>query len=208
MRPVGVALPFLIMPALALAQDLDDQSNVNLVFTEASYSSCGDPIFELLEEQTCRDFPGDRVPGEAFIWFILGRLGGFPEGVGGAQFGVIHTLDDPVWSLCTGGLSIPQEGWPESDTGTAVTWAGGCYEPAGESARIGYLYVADGEDGDAFVVGDPRLGDIAIYADCEYETRAICPVGLGSTLRAECGCETLPVRASSWGAIKAAYRAP
>ena len=152
---------------------------MNLLITEPSYSGCSDPVFEWIDEEHCDDLTSDAVEGHAFVWVVASQVQDFPDGIGGAQFGIEYAAGVEGWSLCTGGMEIPEQGWPASGTGTAVTWPDGCYYPAGGNAKIGYFTLSDGASGHMRVTTDPRTGE-AEYSNCDAINAPFLPGDLGS----------------------------
>ncbi len=170
---------------------------------------------------------GEFTPN--FAWLIAGSIPegtgpGAEGGIGGLQFGLEYpetVFLGGGFTLCTGGSEIPQDDldgtWPESGTGNAVTWAGGCYlvtdNPDGVT-KIGFIPINPGSTGFLFVRGDPRIGE-AQAAGCDAITFRICRqlLGCGQTEpggppgEIRCGgfC-AIPIVESSWGQIKSAYR--
>ncbi len=153
--------------------------------------------------------------GDAFgaiqVFVLLAREGGFPNGVGGLQFGIEYDESVRVlgWSQCSGGAEIPSDDWPASGSGNALTWRQGCHEPMGEVAIAGLLVVEAPLDGELRIIADPRVG-MTLWADCSAELAEICP-GNGDTFNLDepavpiCGdqCDdTVPVHEASWSAIK------
>jgi hypothetical protein len=202
-----LCLAALMLPAISSAQPQDDLSSINVTSTNPSYSGCADPFFEVIDAGNCLDLGGARIAGPAFIWVVASRTGGYPDGIGGIQYGIEHDLAIQGWTLCTGGAEIPQDGWPDSGTGTAATWEGGCYSSPGENAMVGFASVADGSLGNLQITGDPRLPEPqALWADCSAVEYEICPAALGSMDVARCeSCVGLPTQTTSWGAIKSLY---
>jgi hypothetical protein len=204
------------LTSVALAGDnpVDDLANFNLVLTPPSYSGCGDPTFDFIENSECSELITAARDGSSFLWVALSREGGFTGGgVGGAQFGLQHSGFTALgWTLCTGGSEIPESGWPASGLGNAVTWADGCYTPSGSVARIGFLSIDDGDTGTCSVTVDPRVGD-ATWADCQATLASFCSdnmaaVVLGDGIAPVCGdhCGEVPTQEHSWGGIKSLYR--
>jgi len=161
-----------------------------------------------------------------FAWVIVGgvppEVGGV-GGIAGLQFGVDYEAGVSIgaWALCTGGAEIPQQqprAWPESGSGNAMTWPGGCYPLADNPdglTRVGWFTVNGGSDGMLDIVEDPRIAR-AVATDCEAELIRVCKQLLGSAdlntvsggTMGEVACGGLcpvPVRETSWGAIKANY---
>ena len=209
MKRIALCLAALMIPAAASAQDVD--ANINLAVTPASYSGCADGT--QYDSGDCSGLGGAGDAGPSFVWIVASREGGYGNGIGGAQFGLNHDLSVDNWALCTGGSEIPEGGWPASGTGNAATWGGGCYNPAGAAANIGYLTVGAGTPtGNAAVTGDPRIGE-AVYADCDAAVSGICDQNLGSIdmaagSAAVCGdnCEVgTPTLDSSWTTIKSLF---
>ena len=100
--------------------------------------------------------------------------------------------------------------WPDTGTGNAVTYTGGCYNPAGSAARVGYLSIGNGNSGFVNLVNDPRI-DNALYTDCDATEVTICLGNLGDAdlsagTSPTCGdaCAT-PTVETSWGQIKALF---
>ncbi len=211
MKRLAMCLATLMIPAASFAQD-DVDANMNVFITLPSYAGCGDPAFEAIDAGTCADLVSSPSGGPGFLWVVSSREGGYPDGIGGAQFGLNHDLGGgQSWTLCTGGSEIPEPGFPDSGTGNAVTWAGGCYNPAGSAARVGFISVALDAAGSLAVTGDPRIGE-AVYADCSALLYRICDRNLGGADLASgtnpiCGdnCESTPVQETSWGAIKSLF---
>jgi len=152
---------------------------MNLLLSTPSYSGCSDPAFDWIDQSRCEDLWAPPIDGPAFLWIVANRVGGFLEGIGGAEFGISHEGSVEGWTLCTGGSEIPSEGWPDSGTGNAVTWPGGCYEPPAETARIGYLSLSGGNSGEFSARPDPRIG-AALISTCTPTSEEICATHLGS----------------------------
>ena len=215
---VQPALALLIATTLATgiadAQPVDAEVTLNL-FTNGWYgASCQG--FEENHYTRCDDVENHPVPPEAnmmFLWVIVSREGGFPNGIGGLQFGIEY--DGPAtmhWNLCTSGAEIPQGGWPESGAGNAVTWEGGCHNPPGENARVGHFILYGELTGTLRLTADPRGGQ-AVWADCTPNSYEICPGNLAVIDIEEhafplCGdnCGATPIRVRSWSRIKSHYR--
>ncbi len=201
----------LVVPVAATAQLYDGDANLNVFLTVPSYAGCSEPEFEAIDAGSCADLVSEPTGGPGFLWCVASREGGFPDGIGGIQFGVEHDLGAGLpWSLCTGGSEIPEPGWPDSGTGNAITWSAGCYHPIGFAARIGYLSPEPDDVGIIELTPDPRIA-LAVYADCSAVLYEMCEANLGSAELADgttpvCGenCE-IPIRETSWGAIKSLF---
>ena len=216
MKRLALCLLMLALPAAAFAAD-DGDVNFNLLITQPSYTGCADPAFDFMDQGNCTDLSSPAFPGAALVWVLVSRNGGYPIGIGGAQFGIGYdagALDGVSWTLCTGGSEIPEGGWPANGTGNAVTWAGGCYNPAAGNARVGFFLAPDGSAAlGVSVVPDPRLADpIAQYADCDATLYDVCAQNLGSAVLANGTaplCENLcggtPTLEKTWGEIKSMF---
>jgi hypothetical protein len=89
----------------------------------------------------------------------------------GVQFGVTYDPGVTVtgWTLCSGGLQIPESGWPASGTGNAVTWPEPHFSGSpDELALVGIFTVAAGSEGEIRLSVDPRIGQ-AQFTSAEYE---------------------------------------
>ena len=209
MKRFAACLIALMLPAMAFAQ-ADPNANINYSVGPPDYAGCNAAMFSMLEAGTCEDGASAGMAGTIFKWVWVHDADGFPDGIGGAQFGI--ETDKPMigWTLCTGGNEVPEGGWPASGTGNAVTWEGGCYDPPGVIAVVGFFTIADGMTGGMTIIGDPREG-VAKYADCVPNGHNFCPENLmtgvnDGALTPDCDlCEGTPVQESSWGEIKSMY---
>jgi len=216
MKRIALCLATLVIPAAAFAQTDDSAASINVLITPASYSGCTDAQFNFIDEGVCADLSSTGTGGFGFLWIVASREGGFGGGIGGAQFGMTHSVAASGWTLCTGGSEIPEGGWPASGTGNAVTWSGGCYQSPGGNAKIGFLAVNPDNGGSIAITGDPRVAGEAIWADCATDLWRVCPQFLGSDDLASgtspsCGdastgsCEVVPVRETTWGGVKSLF---
>jgi hypothetical protein len=206
MKRFVLCLVALMLPVAAFAQ-ADGNANINVVVTLPDYAGCAAGL--PFEELTCEDLVSGTVEGTAFSWIFMSDGDMYPDGIGGIQFGVDYTKTVIGWTLCTGGSEIPEDGWPNTGTGNAATWAGGCYFPAGENALVGFFTVADGASGAMNVTMDPRIG-MAMWSDCQPFSQEFYPELLGGVDNAAPGppnCDefVVPTIESSWGQIKASY---
>ena len=212
MKRLALCLLVVLVPAAAVAQDLDGDLNANLLITLPSYTGCADPAFEFIDQSNCADLVSDPVPGGAFVWVVYSHAGGWGNGISGAQFGIDYAgTDVQAWGLCTGGAEIPEDGWPAAGTGNAATWSGGCYNPAAGNARVGFFTVGDGANGSMSVIPDPRINDTQ-YSDCDTNLFSTCVQNLGSADLAggtvplcENDCGGTPAEETTWGAIKSMF---
>jgi len=161
MKRFALCLVALMLPVVAFAQS-DGNANINIVITEPDYSGCAGPWPAILEGMDCEDLVSAPWPGQAWVWVVMSDGDMYPDGLGGIQFGIEHEKALQGWSLCTGGSEIPEDGWPNSGTGNAATWGGGCYYPPGENAVVGVFPVTDGSAGWMDIIGDPRIGGEAL----------------------------------------------
>lgn len=183
------------------------------------------PSCERVDEGLRPLYPYSPVHSE-YIWVFVGNVPdgegpGTPGGVGGIRFGIEYPeeLGITSWTLCTGGAEIPQadEGgtWPDSGTGNAVTFSGGCYDPVikDELALVGVFTYTAQTDGYLRIVDDPRFGKVEVN-DCALTYSEPCDEALGWVgLRHDgpvgynpCGVEcAVPVAEASWSRLKTLY---
>jgi len=138
------------------------------------------------------------------------------------------------WSMCTGGSEIPEDGWPASGTGNAVTWAGGCYDVTENDdgvTKIGFFVIFPDSRGAMWIVEDPRVG-YALASDCWPNSYLICRELMGSSVMdpVDAPCDEYfadngigypespcnpcgdtcpqgtPINSTTWGGIKSHYR--
>lgn len=205
---VVVAAVLVAVPTVGVTQPVD--SEVALSFAPANYTgSCVVPPEEGFD---CSEYSFDMVKHAAdpmFFYVGLMREGGFPIDVGGAQFGITYdaTVTVTNWALCTGGGEIPEAGWPDSGTGNAVTWGGGCYGPPAEMGRIGFFVTRPPFEGVMSLTPDPRIGK-ALWATCDAELFELCDENLQSTeisgvVSSICGdgC-AVPTEFGTWSRLK------
>jgi hypothetical protein len=180
--------------------------------TPASFSGCGAVDASSL---SCRDIvsASDSVVDD-FAWIVIGDLSGE---IGGAQFGISYdsgvNVATEAWTLCTGGSQISEPGWPNSDTGQAITWAGGCAQTGSDDlAVVGFLYVRSRSSGRIRVIEDPRVGFIGTtscppaesFDGCEYNGSASFG-GQNGYVPENCRCAGPPVETGTWTSIKSRY---
>jgi len=166
----------IVSAGTSTAQTFDDSASINLYF--------GPPSFD------CANFGGD-VPGCGGtspssgqfqpLWVTLDRAGGFPDGVGGVEFGVEHDVNVLSWTTCPA-LDVTTSDWPASGSGIAVGFPGACVEPAGVRLVLGYFLI-DSSSGTLSITGDPRLEGVnlvcdgagsAVYVNCSDLNMGIC----------------------------------
>ena len=218
MKRLALCLLALLTPFAAVAQnDLDGEVNANLLITQPSYTGCDDPAFEFIDQGNCADLVSAPLGGQSFVWVVVSRNGGFispntgVEGISAWQFGIDYAgVDIVTWTYCTGGLQAPEDGWPASGTGNAVTWGGACYIPGGTNAKVGFFTLTDGSSGSMQIGPDPRNNE-AWWTDCETESYVVCNENLGGADLAngtapicENNCAT-PVEETTWGTIKSMF---
>jgi hypothetical protein len=175
----------------------------------ASFSAC-DALNES-SHQCSNTTVSSSASQDLFVWVIVSDV----RDVGGVQFGVEYDSGVGVqaWSLCTGGSQLPDVAWPSSGSGSAISWAGGCWD-RGSFAKVGFFYVRGGSSGNMRFIADPRIGQLQL-ADCEAELTEFCPrngeASLGSSggfLPSGCLCTTGFVEEQSWARIKNTYQSP
>jgi len=119
-RLAATATAILLGVPDARAADLDPCAFLNVVLTTPSYSGCSDPAFAELDGTPCRDLTSEPIEGLSFLWIIASQRDGFPNGLGGFQLGIRHSLEATGWNLCSGGSEIKDPHWPASETSIAM----------------------------------------------------------------------------------------
>lgn len=159
--------------------------------------------------------------------YLLVVDGNATAGVGGLQCGIQYPATFAVdWALC-GTLEFSSTGWPSSGGGNLITWdtSNRCQrsEPGGTNtgvvATAGYFYMAAYGPGNLTVTTRPVDG-LAKVGDCASQPSEDIIAGTGGPSGASrlgfasfgggtgyrpCG-QVVPVEASTWSAIKGAYR--
>jgi subtilisin family serine protease len=173
--PRVAAAASLVALLLARPAVAEDAPTLFVHLTNASWSGC-----ETIDPSSmgCSDIDVEgNSGGYQFAFVMTGGIGA----ISGAQFGVEYegTVDVEGWTLCTGGMSIPEEDWPGSGKALAVTWPETEY-PAGLDSliTIGYFSVAAGSTGKLSVAADDRIGR-AEYADASGSLYAFESTALG-----------------------------
>jgi len=207
----------LLAAAPALAQDVDPHTGIVVQTFPWAVFTCSDPAYTW--ETECEEM--DATVGEFqnhVVAVYATREGGWPEGIGGIQFGIEYAFENgqvTSWTLCSGGSEVPEAGWPASGTGNAVTWMAGCHVPPGEVAFVGAFLVYTESFGEPVtgwlrITADPRVGQ-ALVADCETNLAEVCSDALvtwtaGESLPDVCGaCIATPTRSTSWGELKRGF---
>lgn len=222
-RTISFALSLLV-PTAALAGDvIDPLVTLNVHFTESSYLGCG-----LVDDgaiAVCENLASTSSAEEVFAWIFVAKDGGLvlgdTPGIGAAAFGIEYeaTVEISGWALCTGGAEIPQADfggrWPDSGTGNAVTWAGGCYIAPAEVAKIGFLTAASGSTGLLMTRPDSKITSdgIAVFScSPESELFLLCEaamgfgtVGTGSTPVCGNPCDPTPSAEVTWSRMKSLF---
>jgi hypothetical protein len=206
----------LVLPTTAASQMTDPLVNMNFIVDTSPVVECG--TFQWIMPDQCEDLGNDGFIHWAYaIGIYVSREGGWPNGIGGLQFGIEYEIDggDVVaWMHCAGGTDIPDPNWPASGTGIALTFLGGCHVPDAEVALVGVILIMGSGDvsGDFRLTPDPRIG-MALVADCNPTSYEICQPNLaswslGTDVVPVCGnhCGGTPVEETSWGRIKSQYR--
>ncbi len=225
-------LAFLLIPIAVGTTHAVDSYSIDVMFIAPSYSGCNDSVV------ADGNLACDRIDAEIldlgeltpnFAELVVGGVPvgagpGVSGGIGGIQFGIeyVPSLDLYGWTLCTGGSEIPQVepvAWPASGSGNAVTWSDGCYLVTDNDdgvTKIGFFSVRSGGPGFLRAAGDPRIGGIALVADCLPTTFEICRAHLGwgdvevdgPGGHVACGtsCADPLVEVSTWSRVKALYR--
>jgi hypothetical protein len=171
---------------------------LNLHITAPSYSGCDDPAFDAIDEGECADLASDPVSGPALVWVVASLPDDDPAALSAVQFGVDHTASINGWSLCTGGLEIPSDTWPDPGSGTAATWPA-CYDPPGRNARLGFFTLTDGDVGTVALTLDPRIGRTE-WTDCDAYPHVLCDGNLAS---ADLSVGTVPLCEGQPGTLPA-----
>jgi len=225
----GSVLVAVATAAPAVGGDVDSYS---LIYHMAapSFSGCNDPaVADAALSCSAIDPDANDYSGQPnFMWVLVGAVPegvgpGAPGGIGGVQFGIAYDFDvaPSGWTLCSGGSEIQQDNlegtWPESGTGNAITFGGGCKlvtENSDGVTRVGFFNVT-ATTGTAWFVPDPRTG-VAEAADCDTSPTILCKALYSSTADAvidggggfsACGIScTNPTRTSTWGDLKGLYR--
>lgn len=164
--------------------------NFNLVLTPADFQS-GCSGGDWIDQASCEGLASEPIDGQAFLWVVVSSSNGFlsfPESINAVQFGIEYDADVSAWYSCTGGLQIPGAGWPASGTGIALAWDQCPELLEGETVRVGYFLLGDGDSGTFSITPDPRDGQLLI-TDCEHRASYACP---GNAATADLSVGTVP----------------
>jgi len=167
-----------LSPALAA-----DAPTLFVHLTATSWSGCEtiDP-----ESMDCSDIVVEGNSSGYQFAFVM--AGGVPA-ISGAQFGISYdgTVDVADWSLCTGGMSIPEDSWPTSGKAIAVTWPETVF-PAGDDSLvvIGFFTIEPSSSGALEVTADDRI-EQAVYTDDATEQHGFSALGVADVDGDEAG---------------------
>jgi len=166
---------------------------------------------------------GGLYPPNTYFAYLLIEDGDATSGIGGVSFGIQYDgtphqgVDLYEWHLC-GSTEEPSAGWPAPGGGNLIRWAA-CQrtEPGGAgtgaAAVAGYFYMG-AYSPDYLAVTPPPSGDFVVYS-CNGQAVAIpesAPsrfgrAGFGNNVYGYVPCGfVVPVRTTTWGAIKALYK--
>jgi len=235
MKRFAMGLAAVTLVAGAAQADDSYPYSVFLHFTQPSFAGCDETVGGFMQDallncgviDTGASDYGSFSPN--FLWILVGNVPdgtgpGAPGGIGGLQFGIEYDATVALgggFSLCTGGSAIPQDdlqgSWPQSGTGNAVTWGGGCglvTDNEDGVTTVGFIPIAPGSSGIFSIIGDPRIDGIVEAADCDTNPTRVCTQALGSADatvggtggESTCGikCAT-PVAETTWGSLKSMY---
>ncbi len=213
-----LALPLALAPLDARA-DFDRLASINLYVTEPSYLGANDPRYAAIDEGSCADLVSEPVEGLTYVWVVTSREGGWDDGDPYADpglylitFGIEHSGVDVLGYVTTSGLSASFDfGFPGSEGVGHISWGGECYgPPGGESARAGLFLLADGTSGRMALTPASAGHNLTGWLSCGLTLHEIHEENLGSIIlgqTAEPVCaDLLPVKETSWSAIRGLYR--
>lgn len=226
-RFVRPALAFLLFtaaiflhPSLCLAQRNRDAS-IGIILKDAgAVPRCSD-----LRPISCSDPTAKITGGLQDYYAILCVFNGDPElGIQGLVFGLDYDgssqsgVDITSWTLCAD-LEFPQDEWPNSDSGTVITW-GDCEKTVpgddldGVTAIAGFFTVTAYSTDRLKIVPRPGSGqgvDLKV-ADCDAAEYVLNPneqagwVGFSSDLSEKGNIPCVHhVGKTTWGVIKSTY---
>jgi hypothetical protein len=194
--------------------------------TQADYSACDGVDDTALDCDSINPDGQVDLGTQQFAWIVAwgwenSEIWPDPpnDKLGGALFAVRYPKDVLVsgWNLCTGGAGIPVDNgvdgtWPQSDTGLAVTWAGGAYDSPSGFAKVGFLVIEDGSFGLLEIVDHVQAETIQLASGpmtpveitVGPEGRGVADVDgtLGGSVKV---CDKVPTRSTTWSAIKSMY---
>ena len=213
---LAMCVATILAAGAAVAADLRDESVSLTIFPNLPGIDCSTASLGIPDD--CSDIEAGELSWCCnLIPLVVSDLDRYPEGIGGLQFGIEYSPDLQVfWTLCNGGSEIPSPSWPQSGSGNALTFPGGCVRPGVENLFVGYFSVNEWSD-ESFIrlTPDPRIGGDALIASCAPEgaLSGICPSHLAGGLldgglKPVCGttCGGVPVAESSWSNVKSLYR--
>jgi len=193
---------------------VDPMTSMNLYLAEPDYDGCG--TFDEGAHDDCDDLVVAPHPGLTFLWILISREDGYPQGVGGLGFGIAHSgIGTPGWQNCTGGTQFVSNDWPDSGSGIVIFWQDQCYFPPRENAKIGYFVIEDGASGMFAVIGNPLFNpQVVQWENCDFEIFDLCEgnlaaVELDSSFGPVCGdnCNgPTPVVETTWSRLKGQFR--
>lgn len=219
---VSLALLAALVPADGFADGVGAQNHaLSVHFSSPEQTGCN--VLPDAALTSCESInPGGVVtPVAQWAWIILtgvpdGTGPGNAGGIGAIAFGLDHTLEEPIWSLCAGATEEPDALWPASGTGIRITWDDECHivedNPIGGTV-IGILTIDAAAKGLIQTTGHPDLGR-ATTTDCAATTLTLCENLLGSGDAAAggtggtpaCGTTcTTPVEETSWARLKSTF---
>ncbi len=170
-RSIGLVIVFMVFSAVP-PLDADDSSPYSLLMhvKVTSYAGCMDWDMDDVRLD-CGVINTDGIDESPYapigVWIVMGGVPpceGTDGGIGGVQFGIRYedTVQVNGWSLCNSGAGIAGEGWPDSGTGYAAAWPGGCYcvtENDDGLTKIGYFYLISGySHGGIWIAEHPEVG--------------------------------------------------
>lgn len=211
-RPILVLSATLMATTSTWAQDSveDPAASLNFWRSVPDYSGC--ESFDRVALDDCTDLVSEPIAGDAYVWLVLSRVGGFSEdGVYAVEFSIEYSgVDAQAFSGCGGGAF--DDDWPASGSWASMDFNFSECEVDTEAIPIGFFYVTAGDEG-TMAFGEHGAWGAARYLSCEGPPyQDICAINQATvdlsqpiTPRCVASCDATPVATGSWGAVKAAY---
>ena len=161
----------------------------------------------------CSEYTENHEPLAGREVFLVVARGDSAAGVAHVSCGVWYSNMFATWSLCAD-LQVTTGAWPNPGGGNVISWnSGNCQRSTigdeGVHAVAGFFYMY--AYGDALFEMTPNTAGgepVIVVWDCS-DSQYVAPgasVGFGSVSGSNPCKDPVPVRATTWGGMKRAYR--